>query len=252
MARLSFTSLPDIGEVAAGDELAEMLVRALEAAGLVPEPNDVLIVAQKIVSKAEGRRILLTQIVPSARAVELARVTGKDPRLVEVILSESTTVLRARKDVLIVRHRMGWVMANAGVDRSNVGSDPDAALLLPSDPDASAAALREALAARTGVRIGVIISDSFGRAWRNGTTNIAIGAAGVPALVDWRGEKDRDGRRLEITQVAFADAVAAGAGLLIGEAAEGTPAVLARGLDLTPPEKPAASLIRPLAEDLFQ
>jgi coenzyme F420-0:L-glutamate ligase/coenzyme F420-1:gamma-L-glutamate ligase len=191
-------------------------------------------------------------VVPGARAQELAAVTGKDARLVELILAESSEVLRARKDVLIVRHRLGFVMANAGIDRSNVSGGDEQALLLPADPDASAQALRAQLGARVGALPGVLISDSFGRPWRRGVVNIALGAAGIPALLDRRGEADRAGRRLEVTEVALADALTAAAGLVMGEAAEGIPAVLIRGCTFAAAASTAQSLIRPLDEDLFR
>jgi coenzyme F420-0:L-glutamate ligase/coenzyme F420-1:gamma-L-glutamate ligase len=248
---LELRALPGIGEIAPGCDLAATLLDALAAAGLRLEPQDVLVVAQKAVSKAEDRFVRLDSVRPSARAQELARVTGKDPRLVEVILGESTEVLRAKPNVMITRHRLGLVMAQAGVDRSNVPGG-ERVLLLPLDPDRSAERLRQRLAAAHGVEVGVIVSDSFGRPWRLGTTNVAIGAAGVPALWDRRGEADRDGRVLETTQVAWADAVAAAAGLAMGEAAEGTPAVLVRGLRWTLPAQTASTLLRPVGEDMFR
>ncbi len=249
-----FTPLAGLPEIAAGDDLAPRILGAARDAGLAIGDAAILVVAQKIVSKAEGRCVSLRSVTPSARALELADATGKDARLVELILGESDAVLRAQRDVLIVRHRRGWVMANAGVDRSNVpGSGGDeCVLLLPLDPDRSAAALRERLHALAGVRPGVIVSDSFGRAWRNGVVNVALGAAGVASLVDWRGRTDREGRRLEMTQVAFADAVCAGAALVMGEAAQGTPVVVVEGLEAQASECDARALIRPLAQDLFQ
>lgn len=247
----SLHALPGIGEILPGCDLAAVLLEALSRTGLVLAPQDVLVVAQKAVSKAEGRFVSLEEVEPSPRALELAGITGKDARLVEVILGESTEVLRASPNVLITRHHLGLVMAQAGVDRSNV---PGAGrvLLLPADPDSSAASLRERLASAGGVEVGVIVSDSFGRPWRLGTTNVAIGAAGVPALWDRRGETDREGRTLETTQVAWADAVAAAAGLAMGEAAEGMPAVLVRGLRFALPPQSARTLLRPLDEDMFR
>jgi coenzyme F420-0:L-glutamate ligase/coenzyme F420-1:gamma-L-glutamate ligase len=249
---LTLIPLRDVAEVRRGDDLAAHLGQAFARAR--PEPDDVLVVAQKIVSKAEGRQVDLAQVMPGERARELARLTRKDPRLVELILAESSEVLRAQPDVLIVRHRLGYVMANAGIDRSNVPCAAGApqVLLLPVDPDASAAALRATLAGRLGFPLAVIISDSFGRPWRRGVVNVAIGAAGLPALLDRRGEADRAGRRLEVTEVALADALAGAAGLLMGEAAEGIPAVLIRGLAVRAPECPARALLRPLSEDLFR
>lgn len=250
-AHLELRALPGIGEVLPGCDLAELLAGAMAAAGLEPRHQDVLVIAQKAVSKAEGRFVDLSEVEPSARALDLSRITGKDPRLVQVVLDESVEVLRARPNVMITRHRLGLVMAQAGVDRSNVPGT-DRVLLLPLDPDRSAAALRDRLLAIHGVAVGVIVSDSFGRPWRLGTTNVAIGAAGVPALWDRRGETDREGRRLETTQVAWADAVAAAAGIAMGEAAEGTPVVLVRGLRWTLPAQPARHLLRPLDEDMFR
>jgi coenzyme F420-0:L-glutamate ligase / coenzyme F420-1:gamma-L-glutamate ligase len=251
---ITLTPLRGLPEVGPGTDLAQLLAGALRAAALALRADDVLVVAQKIVSKAEARLVALSSVVPGARALELAGVTGKDPRLIELILSESTAVVRAAPDVLIVRHRLGFVMANAGIDRSNLahGNAAGEVLLLPLDPDGSAAALRAALAARTGAAPGVIISDSFGRPWRRGVVNIALGAAGIPALLDRRGERDRAGRPLEVTEVALADALAAAAGLVMGEAAEGIPAVLIRGCTFTASEKPAQSLIRPQEQDLFR
>jgi len=250
---LTLTALHPLPEVLPGSDLAALLATALEAAHLRLATPDVLVVAQKVVSKAEGRYVELASVTPGARALELAAVTGKDARLVELVLGESTEVLRARRDVLIVRHRTGLVMANAGIDRSNLAPGAgERVLLLPQDPDASAQALRTALAARLGIACGLIISDSFGRPWRRGVVNVAIGAAGVPSLLDRRGEPDRAGRRLEVTEVALADALAAAAGLLMGEADEGTPAVLIQGARRAGAELPARALLRPLAEDLFR
>ncbi|MBS0578075.1 MAG: coenzyme F420-0:L-glutamate ligase [Proteobacteria bacterium] len=253
-AEVSLIGLPGIPEVRSGADLSQLLVAALGAAGIAPQASDVLVVAQKVVSKAEGRLVPLASVTPGARAQELAQVTGKDARLIELVLTESTEVLRARKDVLIVRHRLGFVMANAGIDRSNLagGAAGGEVLLLPQDPDASAARLRADLAVRLGSAPAVIVSDSFGRPWRRGVVNIALGAAGLPALLDRRGESDRAGRRLEVTEVALGDALAAAAGLVMGEAAEGVPAVLVRGYRCSGAEKPARSLIRPITEDLFR
>jgi coenzyme F420-0:L-glutamate ligase / coenzyme F420-1:gamma-L-glutamate ligase len=254
---LTLTALPGIGEVAPGDDLAALLGEALgrlasgTGADDVAPPSGILVVAQKVVSKAEGRYVALDTVTVSARAAELAALTRKDPRLVELVLSESVEILRAKPDVLIVRHRLGYVMANAGIDRSNVGGE-DRVLLLPRDPDASAAALREALQERRGLELGVIVSDSFGRPWRKGVTHVALGAAGLAALVNRRGEPDRHGRRLEVTEVALADQLASAAGLLMGEGAEGLPAVWIRGVASAAPHVPASSLIRPLEEDLFR
>jgi coenzyme F420-0:L-glutamate ligase/coenzyme F420-1:gamma-L-glutamate ligase len=249
---LSLIPLADIGEVRPGEDLGAILAASITRLGVALQRQDVLVVAQKIVSKAENRYVDLGTVQVSARAAELAALTGKDPRIVELILGESTAVLRAKTNVLVVRHRLGFVMANAGIDRSNIVGSDQRALLLPRDPDGSAAALRTSLAAHLGVEPGVIISDSFGRAWRKGVTNIALGSAGIPSLIDRRGEIDRNGRRLEVTEVAFADCVATAAGLAMGEGAESRPAILVRGLSWNAPINPASALIRPLAEDLFQ
>lgn len=250
---VTFTALPGLPEIAAGADLTQLIASAFDGAGLVPTAFDVIVVAQKIVSKSEDRVLDLRTVTPSPRALELAAQTRKDARLVEVVLSESREVMRAVPNVLIVRHRLGYVMANAGVDRSNVpGTAEDQVLLLPQDPDASAARLRNELMTRWQMPIAVVISDSFGRAWRNGVVNVAIGAAGLPSIIDRRGEYDREGRALEMTEVALADAVAAGAALVMGEANEGTPVVIARGLEWTATEQNAAALLRPLAQDLFR
>lgn len=253
-AGVRFTPLGGLPEVVAGDDLAPLILAAARRTQLALGDATILVVAQKIVSKAEGRLVSLGSVTPSARARELAAATNKDPRLVELILGESAAVLRARRDVLIVRHRLGHVMANAGIDRSNVPGDErgERVLLLPVDADRSAAALRERIRELAGVQPGVIVSDSFGRPWRNGVVNVALGAAGVPSLIDRRGHADREGRRLEVTQVAFADAVCAGAALVMGEADEGTPVVAVEGLAPQAPQRCAQALIRPLAEDLFQ
>ncbi len=254
MTAVSFTALAGMPDVAPGTDVAALLVEALAANSMRPVDFDVLIVAQKIVSKAENRYVALDAVSPSAKALELAAQTGKDPRVVEVVLSESTAVIRVAPNVLIVRHRLGYVMANAGIDRSNIGhpNEGERVLLLPRDPDASAEGLRATLSNFYGARLAVVISDSFGRPWRNGVINVALGAAGLPALIDRRGEGDRYGRVLEMTEVAFADAIAAGAALVMGEGAEGTPAVLARGLSWQAPASNGQRLIRPAREDLFQ
>ena len=248
--RLELLAVPGLPMVQPGDDLAALI--ADRAPPL--RDRDVLVIAQKIVSKAEGRSVDLATITPSARAVELAAEVGKDPRLVEVILSESTRVVRSRPNLLIMQHRLGFVMANAGVDHSNVAplDGIDRALLLPLDPDGSAERLRAALAAKSGVRLGVIISDSFGRPWRRGTAGVAIGAAGLPSLIDMRGQPDLFGRTLEVTVIGFADEIAAAAGLLQGQAAEAQPVVIVRGLTWTAPDAPVNELVRPPEEDLFR
>jgi coenzyme F420-0:L-glutamate ligase/coenzyme F420-1:gamma-L-glutamate ligase len=251
---LTLIALPGIPEIAPGDELSAIVMEAVGRAGRTLEDEDVLVVAQKIVSKAEGRAVRLAEVEPSERARALAHTIDKDPRLVELMLRESKEVLRAKPGVVIVEHRLGFVMASAGIDQSNVpgAEEDDTALLLPVDPDASARRLRDGLFAAAGAQVGVVINDSFGRAWRNGVTGIAIGVAGVPPLVDLRGRPDREGRPLRVTQVAAADELAAAASLLMGQSDEGCPAVLARGFPYGAREGAIAELIRPRAEDLFR
>lgn len=230
-----------------------MLLAALDQVGLVPQDGDVFAVAQKIVSKAEGRLVDLVDVTPSGRAVELAAQVGKDPRLIELILRESEEVSRLRPGVIITRHRLGFTSANAGIDRSNVGPDgEERVLLLPLDPDASARRIRETILAELGTAVGVVITDSHGRPFRLGTVGVAIGVAGLPALWDRRGEPDRYGYRLQHTDVGVADEIAAAAGLLMGQAAEGQPAVLIRGLSLPPIDGRATDLVRPKALDLYR
>nr|WP_087574115.1 coenzyme F420-0:L-glutamate ligase [Sphingomonas sp. CDS-1] len=246
--------LGDIPEIRAGDDLAALLRESLTRAGLWPlKTGDVLVVTQKILSKAEGRMVDLATIEPGQEALKLAATTRKDPRLVELVLRESSTVVRAVPHVLITRHRLGHVMANSGIDRSNIGpGEEERALLLPLDPDRSARSLLNVLAGSEAAGIGIVISDSFGRPWRHGVVGVAIGAAGLPALVDRRGEEDRDGRRLEVTQIALADQIATAATLVTGEGAESVPAALLRGLALPTGDAGAGALVRPLEEDLFR
>ena len=252
--RLTLTAIPDLPLVAPGDDLAAVLIDGLARAGIAPAARDVLVVAQKVVSKAENRYRDLGAVTPSDRARDLARAVDKDPRLVEVILCESEEVVAHKPGVLVVAHRLGFVLANAGIDRSNVGSKAGAerVLLLPEDPDASAAALKARLDAHFETEVAVIVSDSLGRAWRNGVTGIALGAAGLPALRDMIGRKDLFGRTLDVTQTGFADDIAAAASLVMGQADEGLPAVLLRGLAWNEPPSDARALLRPKDEDLFR
>ena len=252
--QLTITPLGGIPPVRPGDDLPGLLIAALEQSGLAPRNRDILAVTQKIVSKAEGRYLDLATVEPSPRADELATVTKKDPRLVEAILLESAEVLRAKPHVLIAATPQGLVLANAGIDQSNLETEDHGrrVLLLPQNPDASARRIKERIDAHFQADIGVIITDSAGRAWRLGTVGLAIGAAGVPALQDRRGERDMTGRPLEVTEVGFADAIAAAAVLVMGEAAERRPAVLVRGLTWSAAERPASSLVRPRHEDLFR
>jgi coenzyme F420-0:L-glutamate ligase / coenzyme F420-1:gamma-L-glutamate ligase len=241
--------LPGLPEIRRGDDLAEQITNAARKAGLHFGNGDVLVVAQKIVSKAEGAVVQLATIAPSSQARAIAERQKKDPRLVEVILKESRRLVRT-DPVLIAETRHGYVCANAGVDHSNVPGS-DIVTLLPRDPDGSAKNLAAALRKRTGKRIAVIISDTFGRPWRLGLTNVAIGASGVPVLHDLRGTRDRDGKPLSATILAIADELAAAAGLLMGKS-KGFPIVLIRGYRYKPSTEPATSIIRPAAEDLFR
>jgi coenzyme F420-0:L-glutamate ligase/coenzyme F420-1:gamma-L-glutamate ligase len=251
---LALRVVPGIPLIEPGDDLAETIIAGLDRARISPADGDVVVVAQKVVSKAQGRYVDLATIRPSARAIEIGAIVEKDARLVEVILSESLRVLRQARGVLIVEHRLGYVMANAGIDRSNVapnaGAEP--VLLLPDDPDAAAEALRATLAHHFGKALAVVINDSFGRAWRQGTVGVALGAAGLESLRDLRGQPDLYGRRLQVSETAFADEIAAAASLLMGQADEGFPVVLLSGLLPSPRAMPARALVRPAAEDLFR
>jgi coenzyme F420-0:L-glutamate ligase / coenzyme F420-1:gamma-L-glutamate ligase len=253
-AKLTLTAVSGIKLVESGDDLGAITIEAFTANGLVPETGDVLVVAQKIVSKAEGRYVDIATVPPSEQAIALAAEVDKDPRFVEVVLSESRRVVRHRPGLLIVEHRLGFVMANAGIDHSNVPTADgiERVLLLPEDPDGSARRLQKNLIQAFGTDIAVVISDSFGRPWRKGTVGIALGAAGLPALVDLRGLPDLFGRELLVTKTGFADEIAAAAGLLMGQADEAVPMVLVRGLGWSAPEVPAAALIRPAEHDLFR
>jgi coenzyme F420-0:L-glutamate ligase/coenzyme F420-1:gamma-L-glutamate ligase len=251
---VTLAAIPDVPMVRPRDDLAGLLIFACEQNALAPEDGDILVVAQKIVSKAEGRYVDLATIRPSARAQNLAAEVDKDPRLIEVILGESRRVVRHRPGVLIVEHRLGFILANAGVDHSNI--DPQAGtetvLLLPHDPDGSAADLLARFAAHFRKTLAVIIIDSWGRAWRRGTVGVALGCAGIPALMDLRGRPDLFGHELRVTQTGFADEIAGAASLLMGQADEGMPAVLVRGLAWSGAATPAAALIRSPDEDLFR
>lgn len=252
---VTLTAVPGIPEVAAGDDVAALILGALAAAGLELADGDVVAIAQKIVSKAEGRTVRLADVVPGEQAMDLAAQAGKDPRVVELMLRESDEVSRVRPGVIILRHRLGFTSANAGIDRSNVVQDEtgeETVLLLPTDPDGSARAIRQAIHQRTGRTVGVVITDSHGRPFRLGTVGVAIGVAGVPALWDRRGEPDRTGFRLQHTDVGVADEIAAAAGLLMGQAAEGLPVVIIRGLRLPAADGRAADLVRPREQDLYR
>jgi coenzyme F420-0:L-glutamate ligase/coenzyme F420-1:gamma-L-glutamate ligase len=250
---LTLTALPNIPSVQPGDNLAEIVCASLKELGELLRAGDILVLAQKIVSKAEGRYVALATVTPSLRAVDLARQVDKDPRLVQLILDESDEVLRHRPGVLIVVHRLGFVLANAGIDSSNVDpAEGERVLLLPKNPDESCRAIRATLRRKLGVDVGVIINDSLGRAWRNGTVGTALGISGVPGLLDLRGRPDRNGRTLRVTEIGAADEVAAAASLLMGQAAEGRPIILVRGFPYDRREGAGTELIRPKELDLFR
>jgi coenzyme F420-0:L-glutamate ligase/coenzyme F420-1:gamma-L-glutamate ligase len=252
--RITLTAVPNIPDIQPGDDVARLILAALAAAEIALQTGDVLAIAQKIISKAEGRLVQLADVRPSAQAVEVAAQTDKDPRLVELILQESDEISRLKPGVLVVRHRLGFTSANAGIDRSNVGYEGGAAwvLLLPENPDASAQRIRQAVRNRLGIDIGVIITDSHGRPFRLGTVGVAIGVAGLPALWDRRGEQDRYGYTLQHTDVGVADEIAAAAGLLMGQASEGLPVVLLRGWQRPCQDGKASDLVRPKELDLYR
>ncbi len=259
LTQLTLTALPGIPLIKPGDDLATLVLKALDRAEIVLQVGDVLVLAQKIVSKAEGRQVQLSSVTPSAKAVELAQAARKDPRQVQVVLSESKEVIRHRPGVIVVEHRLGYVCANAGVDHSNVepppGAGPDDGwlLILPEDPDRSAAELRRRFQEASGVHdLGVIINDSHGRAWRSGTVGVALGAAGLPGLLDLRGAPDLFDHPLEVTTVGLADELAAAASLLMGQAGEGRPVIHVRGVPYPLREGNARELIRPREMDLFR
>jgi coenzyme F420-0:L-glutamate ligase / coenzyme F420-1:gamma-L-glutamate ligase len=251
---VTYTAVPGIPLIEPGDDLAAILIDHLGRSGIAPRDRDVFIVAQKVVSKAEGRYVNLRDVVPSDRAVELAATVRKDPRIVEVILSEAQEVLRHAEGVLIAVHRLGFVMANAGVDQSNI-EHPGAGervLLLPENPDASCATLKARMDECFSVDVGVVINDSFGRPWRNGVIGVALGAAGLPSLVSLIGAPDLFDRAMRVTEVAVADEIAAAASLLMGQTNDGLPFVHARGLAWDAPTCNAAVLLRRKEHDLFR
>lgn len=254
MNSVKLTAVPDFPDVQPGDDLAQLILQSLLAAGITLEDGDVLVIAHKVVSKAEGRVVNLAKVSPGARALEIAAQTEKDPRIVELILRESEEISRVRPGLIIARHRLGFTSANAGIDRSNVAQsgDDQTVVLLPEDPDGSAERMRQAVQEKSGAKIAIVIADSHGRPFRLGTVGVAIGVAGLPALWDRRGEPDLYGYQLEHTEVGTADEIASAAGLLMGQAAEGTPLVLIRGLRLPPFSGQASDLVRPVEADLYR
>mgnify|MGYP003605461587 CR=1 FL=1 len=253
MHQIVITALPGIPLIHPGDDLAALILESLARAGLALRDGDVLVVAQKIVSKAEGRLVHWRSLAPSPQAVALASVTGKPAGHVQAILSDSNEVVRVRQGVLITEQRAGWVCANAGVDHSNVdGASDDCLTLLPEDADRSARDLRDRLHASTGARVAVIINDTHGRAWRNGAVGVAIGAAGLKPVSDLRGHPDLFGMTLRSSEVGTADEMASAASLLMGQADEGRPVVLLRGVPFQAAEASAQELVRPKENDLFR
>ncbi len=247
---VSFIPVVGMPEIRPRDDLVTAILRAIDDAGETLRDGDVLAVAQKVVSKSEGRVRRLDDVVPGERAQQMAAESGKDPRQLQVVLDETKTIVRWERGVLIAETRHGFICANAGVDRSNAGG-PGLAVLLPEDPDASAARLREAIQGRTGAGVAVVVTDTFGRAWREGHTNVAIGLAGLPALKRYIGQYDPDGYELRVTQIAVADEIAAAAELVMGKL-DRCPAVIVRGLRLEGDHETAREYVRPLARDMFR
>jgi coenzyme F420-0:L-glutamate ligase/coenzyme F420-1:gamma-L-glutamate ligase len=252
VTQLTATALPGIPLIEPGDDLASIIVNGLDRAALRLQAGDALVITSKIVSKSEGRMFDLREVQPGPEALQVAGETRKDPRIVELVLRESRMISRHAPHVLVVQHRLGFISANAGIDQSNVGLGEDVVLLLPHDPDASARRIRSQLGALTGVEPGVIISDSHGRPFRMGNIGVAIGIAGMPALVDLRGRPDLFGRELKISIQGYADMVASTANLLTGEADEGRPIVLLRGLSYPALDGHAAELYRSPEHDLYR
>lgn len=246
------SALPNIPLVNPGDDITSLVLRGLKEAGIEVVDGDVIVIASKIISKAEGRQVQLGSVRPSNEAVSLAQVTGKDAREIELMIRESAEVVRARRGLIITRHKLGFISANAGVDHSNTGGgEDDCILLLPVDPDASAKKVRDGVMSTTGAKVGVIVADSHGRPHRMGTVGVAIGVAGLVALEDWRGRPDLFGYVLQHTEVGLADMIASAATLLLGQAREGTPIIHVRGVPRADGNGSARDLIRPKESDLF-
>jgi coenzyme F420-0:L-glutamate ligase/coenzyme F420-1:gamma-L-glutamate ligase len=256
LSSLTLTPLKNIPLIRRDDNLADIIVASLRDSNMEIQANDIFVIAQKIVSKAEGRTVNLNGVTPSPRAIELARQTEKDARIVELMLQESSEILRSRVGSIIVEHRLGFICANAGIDHSNVAGAGDSVeewvLLLPTDPDGSSRAIREQIESKTGKKIGVVIIDSHGRAWRNGTVGVAIGMSGVPSVIDKRGDKDLFGYTLRVTVIGVADELAAAASLVMGQSDEGTPVIHVRGFPYPLREGSIQELIRPKEQDLFR
>ncbi len=252
--RMLLTALAGLPSIKRGDDLPALIIAAMARETIAAEDGDILVLAQKIVSKSEGRQVWLRDVTPGPRAIQMAEETKKDPRVVELILQESSAVLRCQFGVIVVEHKSGLVMANAGIDASNVddAAEDESVLLLPEDADASATRLRATLREKLGCDIGIVINDSFGRAWRNGTIGTAIGLSGPPGLWDMRGLPDRNGRLLRHTEVAIADELAAAASLVMGQGAEGLPVVHVRGFPLAFRQSSLRELLRDASHDMFR
>ena len=252
-SEITLTAIQNISEINPGDDVSRIINQCLLHQEYGLRNNDLIVIAQKIISKSENRFIDLKTIEPSEEAIKLAKETDKDPRLTELILQESNRIIRAENGTIIVEHKLGHILANAGIDRSNIGRRNDYALLLPKDPDGSATKIKKSLEDRYQIKLGVLITDSMGRAWRLGTTGHALGSSGIKTLIDMRGEEfDRDERLLQTTIIGVADQIASAATLLMGESSEGVPAVILRGLDLLDDSDTVNDLIRPAEEDLFR
>ena len=253
MSSMQLISLPNFPLIQPGDDLAGLIIESMQDIELTLSDSDIVVIAQKVVSKAEGRFVRLAEVTPSVQAVELAEITGKSAAHVEVILWDTAEIIRVKKDLLIVEHRLGFISANGGVDHSNVGPEQDVLLRLPTDPDASADAIRGRLAELTGARPPVLIIDSHGRPWRWGTVGVTIGLSGLAPVQDLRGVPDLFDKPLKYTDVGFTDQIAAAASLLMGQAAEGCPVVIGRGLSFSLDENArAADVLRPKELDLFR
>jgi coenzyme F420-0:L-glutamate ligase/coenzyme F420-1:gamma-L-glutamate ligase len=252
--RVEYIALEGIPHVEPGDDLAELIRQALAGMDLKLQRGDILVLAQKVVSKAEGRYVRLADVEPSVRARVLAESVGKDARFLEIVLSESEEVVKTRPNVVIAAHRLGFVMANAGIDQSNIEhrDGEERVLLLPEDPDGSARQLKASLDADGALELGIVINDSFGRPWRNGVVGVALGAAGIPSLLSQIGVADMFGRAMRVTEIAIADEISSAASLLMGQASAGLPVILVRGLKLSGPSSPALALARPKSQDMFR
>ena len=252
-SELNLTAIQNIPEINPDDDVSHIINRCLTDQNLDLKNKDILVIAQKIISKSEDRFVDLKTVKPSEKALEISKKTDKDPRLVESILGEANEIIRAEKGILVVEHKLGHILANAGIDRSNIARTSDHVLLLPKDPDASARKIKNYFQGLYKIKIGVLITDSIGRAWRLGTTGHALGSSGIKTLMDLRNnEFDRDGRLLQSTVIGVADQIASASTLLMGESSEGTPAIIVRGLDLCDDSDTVKDLIRSAEEDLFR